>query len=163
MVTRITAGAFLVCGSKVLLMKRGLHKELGPGMWAGIGGHLDMRDITDSRRLDLAETCYREVEEETGIAKSNIRNLKLRYIAVRRVGSEIRMHYHYFGEIKNEISLPKCDEGEFHWVEKCNLADLPMSTSVKEAVRHWVASPDENRVYLIAVAPEGNTAVVSEI
>jgi len=75
MTTRIMAGAFLVCGDKVLLMKRGLHKEFGAGLWAGVGGHLEMDDIKNPRALDLIETCYREIQEETGIEKSDILNL----------------------------------------------------------------------------------------
>ena len=162
MVTRITAGAFLSCGNKVLLMKRGLHKELGAGLWAGIGGHLELNDIKNPRALDLAETCYREVLEEAGISKPEIRNLKLRYVAVRKDGDEIRLHHHYFGEVDNEIPLPKCDEGEFYWIEKNNIVDLPMSTSVKEAVKHWVLNPGDG-VYFIAVSPAGDSAVISEI
>jgi len=163
MVTRITAGAFLVCKNKVLLMKRGMHKKLGPGLWAGVGGHMEMSDIKNPRGLDLAETCYREACEETGITKTDIRNLTLRYIAVRRMEDEIRFHYHFFGEVKNEIPLPTCDEGELHWVDKNNVLGLPMSTSVKEAVRHWITSPDENWIYCIAVDPAGESAVVSRL
>ena len=161
--TRITAGAFLSCGNKVLLMKRGLHKELGPGLWAGVGGHLDMCDITNPRALDLAETCYREVQEETGIDKSQIRNMKLRYIAVRKDGADIRLHHYYFGELEKEIPLPECSEGEFHWKDKNEILALPMTTSGKEAVRHWINNPDIEGVYFIAVNPAGESAVISEV
>ena len=136
MVTRITAGAILECGSKVLLLKRGLHKKLAPGLWAGIGGHMELSDIENPRALNLIETCYREVYEETGIEKSSIKNLKLRYIAVRKVDGEISWHHHYIGELDAEISLPDCDEGELHWVDKRDIIDLPMTTLVKEALRH---------------------------
>ena len=91
MTTRLTAGAFLVCGNKVLLMKRGLHKELGPGLWAGVGGHLDLEDIENPRAIDLIETCYREVQEETGISRANIFKLQLKYIAVRKDSNEIAL------------------------------------------------------------------------
>jgi len=135
-VTRITAGAFLSCGNKVLLMKRGLHKEMAAGMWASIGGHMDLTDINNPRTIDLSETCYREVYEETGIPKSAIKDLKLRYIAVRLIDNQVRCHHHYFGEIENEVSLQECTEGELHWVNKSEMLDLPMTTSVKEAVKH---------------------------
>ena len=160
---RITAGAFLVCGSKVLLMKRGLHKELGPGLWAGLGGHLDFNDIDDPRAINLIEICYREVREEAGIVKSDIRNLKLRYIAIRKDGDEVRLHHHYIGEIDNEIILPKCDEGELFWIDMHDINGLPMSASVKVAINHWVNNPNNNGVYLVAVNPAGDSAVISEI
>jgi 8-oxo-dGTP diphosphatase len=159
-VTRITAGAFLSCGSEVLMMKRGLHKEMAPGMWAGIGGHLEINDIKNPRAIDIIETCYREVQEETSIKRSEIIGLQLRYIVVRKVDNEIRWHHHYFGEIRKKISLPKCDEGEFHWVEKAKILALPMAITGKEAIKHRIHNPNADGVYLITIAPDGDSAVV---
>ena len=163
MTTRLTAGAFLVCGDKVLLMKRGLHKELGPGLWAGVGGHLDLEDIENPRAIDLIETCYREVQEETGISRADIFKLQLKYIAVRKDSNEIRLHYHYLGEVEKEIPMPECSEGEFYWIDKSELLDLPMSTSVKEAIRHWVHNPCNDAVHIVAVNTAGDSAVISEV
>jgi len=150
MTTRITAGAFLVCGNKVLLMKRGLHKKIATGFWAGIGGHLEKDDIKDPRAIDMIETCYREVLEEANISKSDIKNLKLRYIVVTKYEHEISWHYHYFGELENEVTPPKCDEGEFYWVDRKDVINRPMTPTVKEAMKHWLDHPDENKVFLIA-------------
>lgn len=163
MTTRITAGAFLVCGEKILLMKRGLHKKLGAGMWAGIGGHLELRDIENPRALNTLETCLREVREEAGIEKEAIRNLRLRYIAARKADGELRLHYHYFGELEKEIPLPFCDEGEFFWVAKAEVRELPMTTSVGAAVRHWLENPESSAVFFVAVNPAGDSATISEI
>jgi len=163
MVTRITVGAFLSCENKVLLMKRGLHKELGAGLWAGIGGHLDLEDIKNPRAIDFIETCYREVWEEAGIEKSDIRGLTLKYIGVRKVDNEIRMNYFYFGEIENEIPLPKCDEGDFFWVDKGEIINLPMSRTVKEAVKNWVKNPADDNVYFIIVSADEDSAVISQL
>jgi len=58
-------------------------------------------------------------------------------------------HHHYFGEIENEIMPPKCDEGEFHWMDKSEIIDLPMTPTVKEAIKHWLAHPGENKTFLI--------------
>jgi len=162
-VTRITAGALLSCGDKVLMMKRGLHKEMGAGMWAGIGGHIDLTDIKNPRAIDLSETCYGEVFEEAEIPKTAIKNLKLRYIAVRKTENQIRWHHHYFGELESEVLLPKCSEGEFHWVDKTHMLSLPMSTTLREAVKHWIEHPQDDTVYLIAVSPDDETAVVSQL
>lgn len=161
MKTRITAGAFLTYGEKVLLMKRGLHKKLGAGKWAGVGGHMEIADIKDPRALKLKKTCLREIKEETGIKKSGIKNLKLRYIAIIHVEDEIRIHHHYTGELYEEIPLPKCDEGEFYWKYKSEITDLPMSTSVKKAITHWLDNPDDDNIYVIAI--HGETATVTKI
>jgi len=163
MITRITAGAFLACGNKVLMMKRGLHKELAPGMWAGIGGHMDFSEITNPRALNLMETCYREIYEEAGINKADIFCLKLRYIAVRKDGNEIRAHYHHMGRVERELPLPKCEEGELHWVDKKDIAGLPMTTTVKKAVLHWLTNPENDEVYLVAVNKTNDGAIISEL
>ena len=163
MITRMTAGAFLSCGDKVLMLKRGLHKELGAGLWAGIGGHLEMDDITNPRSLDFTATCYREVYEEIGIAKKDIHNLKLRYIAVKKDSDEIRIHHFYFGELESEVSLHECNEGELHWVSREKLLELPMTASNKEVLKHWVNALGDERVYFIAISPQGDSVVVSEI
>lgn len=163
MVTRITAGAILVCGSKVLLLKRGLHKKLAPGLWAGIGGHMELTDIENPRALSIIETCYREVYEEAGIEKSNIKNLKLRYIAVRKIDGEIRWHHHYIGELESEIVLPDCDEGELHWIDKIDIPNLPMTTSVKEALKHWLLYPKSDDVFMVAVSKDNNSATIIEL
>ena len=163
MVTRITAGAILVYGSKVLLLKRGLHKKLAPGLWAGIGGHIDLTDIQNPRALDIIKTCYREVYEETGIHKSDIKDLKLRYIAVRKVDGEIRWHHHFIGKLETEIALPNCDEGELHWVEKNDIPNLAMTTTVKEALKHWLLYPEAEDVFLIAVNKSNDSATILDL
>ncbi|MCL2198276.1 MAG: NUDIX domain-containing protein [Defluviitaleaceae bacterium] len=161
MKTRITAGAFLTCGEKILLMKRGLHKKLGPGKWAGIGGHIELTDIKDPRALKLKKTCLREIKEEAGIKKTEIQKLRLRYIAINQTENEIRIHYHHIGELQREIPLPKCSEGEFYWKYKSEIADLPMSITVKEAISHWINNPNSDSIYLVAV--NGDIAAISEL
>jgi 8-oxo-dGTP diphosphatase len=157
--TRITAGAFLTCGNKVLLMKRGLQKKLAPGQWAGIGGHLDLADITDPRAINPIETCYREIFEEVGIHRSAIINLRLRYIAVRLVDGEIRNHYKFFGELAHEIPLPYCNEGELHWVEREAVGDLSMTVSVKNIYEHWMNHPHNEEIFVVAIK-DGITGTV---
>jgi 8-oxo-dGTP diphosphatase len=163
MVIRITAGAFLFCGSKVLLMKRGLHKKLAPGMWAGVGGHLERGDVKNPREIEIVQTCYREIFEETGIEKSKIRNLALKYVAIRNVENEVRLHHHFFGELEDEINLPQCDEGELFWVEKKEIHKLPMTTTVKEAVVHWLENPESKSIYAVAVNAQDDSATITEI
>jgi len=162
--TRIMAAAFLTCNDKVLMLKRGLHKKLGPGLWAGIGGHMELDDITNPRELTLIETCYREVLEETGICRSDIHNLKLKYITVKKDPSEVRLHYNFMGELKTEIPLPKCDEGELHWICKNDILALPMSNTVRETVKHWLLADNPcDDVYIVAVNKAGDAATICEL
>jgi len=163
MTTRITAGAFLVSGNKVLLIKRGLDKKLAPGLWAGVGGHMELSEIIDPRALNLIETCYREVQEETGITKSDIKNLKLRYIAVRKLDTDIRFHHFFMGEVETEMPLPECEEGELHWVAMENICGLQMSESVKPVVKHWTANPNSDEIFMIAINKTCDKATISAL
>jgi len=163
MTTRITAGAFLVSGNNVLLIKRGLHKKLAPGLWAGVGGHMELNEIIDPRALNLMETCYREVQEETGITKSDIKNLKLRYIVIRKLGTDIRFHHFFMGEVKTKMPLPECEEGELHWVDMNDVCDLHMSESVKPVVKHWAANLDSDEIFMIAINKTCDKATISTL
>jgi len=163
MVTRLTASAFLSCNNSVLMLKRGLHKALAPGSWAGIGGHMELSEITDPRALDLVETCYREVQEETRINRTDIKNLRLRYIAVRKVDNEIMIHHHFMGDVETKIPLPACEEGELHWINKKDICNLQMGVTVGQAVKHWLENPESDNIYMVAVNKTGDGATISEL
>ena len=156
--TRLTAGAYLTCGDKILLMKRSLHKKLGPGMWAGMGGHMEPADITDPRALDMMQVCLREVQEETGITPDNIHNLKLRYITMRKSPDrpEVWINYAYFGTLASEIPPPTCDEGIFHWVNMQDILALPMTNVIKETLRHWLTAPNGEGLFLLTMPSTGD-------
>ncbi|MCL1858632.1 MAG: NUDIX domain-containing protein [Oscillospiraceae bacterium] len=151
--TRLLVGAFLTYQNKVLLMKRGMHKELGPGMWSGIGGHLEHEELSNPRKINFPAAIYREIKEEAGISQENILNLDLRYIItqVNRTRGEIQNLYYYFGKVGSEFEPPYCDEGVFHWVDFKDIKDLPMSFCVKETILHWLDNPDKNNIFLVGI------------
>ena len=163
MITRITAGAILTYKNKILLMKRGLHKKLAPGLWAFIGGHLELEDIKNPSEINLIDTCYREVFEETKIAKQDILNLKLRYMVVRKDDNEIRIHHHFISEVTSEFALPECDEGKLHWIDKKDIFDLPMSLSLKTAATHWLENPDDDEMFIVIINRTGDSAEILEL
>jgi len=148
---RLLAGAFLVYEHEVLLLHRGLHKELAPGMWSCIGGHMESNELNNP----LA-TCYREVEEETGIPKSAIENLALRYITTRKTGNETRIVFYYFGKTSHRCCLSECNEGELSWTSLDDMPNLPMSFSVKEISNHWLKNQDSDIVMLCGINKEND-------
>ena len=158
MTTRDMVGAFLIYGDKVLLMHRGLHKKLAPGMWSAIGGHIEQGELNNP----LA-ACYREIEEETGITGDSIINLRLRYISVRNTEDEIRVVYYFFGNTTEEIILQPCDEGTLHWVDIRDIPTKPMTFSVEEITRHWLANPDSDSVYVCCVNKDNNHSTWGEL
>ena len=162
MKTRITVGAFLICKDKVLLIKRGMHKKLAPGLWGGVGGHMEPHEMNNP-----IATAYREIEEEAGISPNDIFDLKLRYMAVRnRIGDgddEISTMYYYTGNVSSEVELPECDEGILHWIYLKDAVDLPMSFSVKQILTHWLSNTEKTEVFLLGVNKDNNGVTFVEL
>ncbi|HBK85283.1 MAG TPA: hypothetical protein DDZ53_04545, partial [Firmicutes bacterium] len=102
--------AFLHNNGEYLLMKRADNRKIAPGVWSGVGGHMEQSEINDP-----LTACYREIEEETGISRDKISSLKLLYIITRRSKDEIRQSYIYFGETAQEEVI-QTDEGNLFWI-----------------------------------------------
>jgi 8-oxo-dGTP diphosphatase len=144
--TRNMAAAFLTCNNKLLLMHRDMNRTLAPGMWAAVGGHMEPEELSDPEAA-----CLREVREETGITPEAIRDLRLRYVVLRRVDDEIRVTYYYFGELTREVPLAETSEGTLHWIDADKLPELPMTFSVRCILDHWLRSRDSDCVTVCAV------------
>ena len=137
------ATAFLHSNGDYFLIKRAAHKALAPGVWSGVGGHLEPHEINDP----LA-ACYREAEEETGIARSEITDLELRYIVTRRSGDEIRQNYIYFGET-TQRDVAQTQEGTLHWVPETELLRREFTKSFTAMLEHFTQrEPYDKAVYV---------------
>jgi len=148
---RKMAGAFLTYEDEILLIQRGLHKKLAPGMWSCVGGHIECEEHDNP----LA-ACFREVEEETGITQSLISNLSLRYITTRKIDGEIRTGYYFFGEVKYRCALPECAEGTLHWVKIAEMPSLKMTFSIKSISTHWQNNQNDTNIFLCGINRENN-------
>ncbi len=56
---------FLTRGEKVLLLKGDKNKRLWPGLYNGVGGHIELGE-------DVLSAAMREIHEETGLAPSKL-------------------------------------------------------------------------------------------
>lgn len=73
------AVAFLMNEEKeVLLLQKKPKDTFLAGFLVPIGGHIENFEINNPKKA-----CFREIEEETGLKKESIKNLKLRYIMFR--------------------------------------------------------------------------------
>lgn len=151
MKTRIMVSAFLRFNDKILLIHRSNHKKIAPGMWSGIGGHMEPDELNHPLK-----TCYREIEEETGITKEMMSNLKLKYITTRIIEEEIRTGYYFVGDMKTDYDLPSCNEGSLHWVNLSNIAEKPMTFSVKQITNHWISNLNDDNTYLCGINRDNN-------
>lgn len=128
-----------------LLMQRSVHRKFAPGIWAGVGGHLEPHEINNPE-----EACLREVYEETKIQKKDLENLKLKYIILRRSKNEIRIQYVYFANSKTR-SISQTDEGKLFWINKNDLFDRDLSTTARETLKHYKTYGDSIEDILVGV------------
>lgn len=142
--------AFLHNDGKILLMRHSPGKTLFPGIWSGIGGHIEPHEFNTP-----LEACYREILEESGIHPYHISRLDLLYIILRRAGDEIRQSYIYFGET-SQSDLAETEEGELFWSEKADLLNRQFSQTYAATLRHYLArKPGDTAVFTGAAGING--------
>jgi 8-oxo-dGTP diphosphatase len=142
--------AFLNNNDKYLLMKRDENRKIAPGVWSGVGGHIETHEINAP-----LSACYREIEEESGIARDKISSLELLYIITRRSKDEIRQSYIYFGET-GQTELAQTDEGELFWIEHSELLKREYSKTFTAMLEHYAHRDKGDRAIYVGVADNNN-------
>ncbi len=152
---RQMAAAFLSNGADLLLMKRAETRELAPGLWAPVGGHLENAEMSDP-----AAACLREVWEETGFRPERLTDFKLRYLVSRLRGAEIRLQYIYFGRTLDRGFHPTV-EGELHWIAAARALSLEMAPTSRFLLEHYQRVGQYNDTIYVGslAAAEGGPAV----
>ena len=131
--TIILVGAFLKWQDEVLLMQRGKHRSLGPGLWAGIGGHIEQSEMASP-----LTACLREIEEETGISSTQIETLQLRYFTLLKHENALHSIYYFSGTLKEKPTLHETSEGKLYWIKLKDGIDLDMAAFMKSFYLHWI-------------------------
>jgi 8-oxo-dGTP diphosphatase len=138
---------FLLNGEDILLIRRSPDAHLFPGMFNGVGGHIEQGE-------NVLSAAQREVHEETGL---DVPNLMLRCLlhvdeGANRPGVLV---FVFVGHVQQREVI-ESSEGTLHWVlleriEKLNLMpDLPpilsrilaTPTSMSPIFAHSSISPD---------------------
>jgi len=140
------AGAFLKNRDKYLLMLRASGREIAPGLWSCVGGHMEASELNDPM-----EACFREIKEETGIPREKIFNLKLRYIIFRQNKNVIRQNYLYFGET-SATELIGTEEGTLHWIPENELLEREYTKTYMKMMRHYKETPDPEERIIVGIA-----------
>ena len=155
-ILRNCVAAFLKNDEKYLLMKRGENRRFAPGFWSGVGGHMEPCEINDPYK-----SCYREIEEETGITKNGIKSLELLYIIIRRIEDEIHQNYIFFGET-TQSEVTQTDEGTLFWIQSNRLSNREYTPSFTAMVNHYTRrSPGDHAVYIGAADNGSDTLKMS--
>lgn len=111
--------------------------------WCGIGGHFIENELNDPKACVI-----RELYEETGLTKSDIKSVRLKYITLRLKNNEIRQNYYFFAELNSEVEINECNEGILEWVNMNEVLDREMPISAKESMKHYISlGKDNNKVY----------------
>ena len=150
------AAAFLRRDGKFLMMKRAMTRELSPGKWAAVGGHVEPGEMATPEAA-----CRREILEEAGLAESDLRDLRLQCVILRLFRDiEIRQQFIYFGETNTE-SVRQSDEGELFWIPEDRVMDLDMPQTTRLILGRYLAGGfDRNLLYLgVSKAGRGDDTV----
>ena len=137
--TRAFAGAFLRWQDEVLLIHRGLHKKIAPGLWAGVAGHIEQAEANSPMAA-----CLREIKEESGILPAQIEQLSLRYFALCKSPGTIDSIYYFAGVLREKPVLCQTSEGELHWIKLQDGIELEMAPHIKSFYIHWVSNLSDN-------------------
>ena len=89
---------YITSADKILLLLR-LGGRVVNNVWVGsAGGHFEEFELNDAKACVL-----RELKEELGLTDSEIKNLSLRYVTLRRTKGEIRQNYYFFAELNDGV------------------------------------------------------------
>jgi 8-oxo-dGTP diphosphatase len=147
---RQMAAAFLFNGDDVLLMKRADTRELAPGLWAPVGGHLEPAELNDP-----AAACLREIYEETGLDRMALADFELRYLINRLKGEEIRLQYIYFGRARTR-EVVTTREGELHWIPQELIFRRELAVVSRLLLEHYFSvGRFERKIYVGTMSAAG--------
>lgn len=152
---RETTTAYLLNRNDILLMKRADNRKFAPGIWAGVGGHVEPNELNNPY-----ETCVREILEETGIHISQIENLTHRYIVLRRSRDEIRIQYVYFGHTGCR-DFTDTEEGKLYWVDQSHLFDRQLAITSKLSLEYYLSNNQSNEIMVGTVFAVDSTPRIS--
>ena len=148
--------AFLMNEQDFLLMKRSAGRKLMPGIWAGVGGHLEKEEINNPETA-----CLREIYEETGITKKQLSDLTLKYILLRQSRDEIRIQYVYFAKTTTR-RVKSTEEGELYWIKRRELFDRDFSATTGFVLKHYLEYEDSiTQVLVGTISVEHNNPVIN--
>lgn len=145
------AVAFLMNeNQEVLFLNKKDDAAFLPGYLVPVGGHIEPIEIKEP-----LTSCYREIEEETGLLKNQIENLRLRYIIYRLKGfNDVRVQYVFFGEVSKQSAIVSSEEGTVQWVPLSNLDKKQVSETTRELINHYILHQQSESIYVGSMCKE---------
>jgi 8-oxo-dGTP diphosphatase len=131
---RVYVAVFLFYSDKVLLLKRSDQKSFAPGLWTGVGGRVEQEEFEE-----LEAAAFRELQEETGLKRQEIRELKLRVVVTRPESGDLVLVCFYSGLALRPVE-GLCREGELKWIDQSKFDTLDMIENAREALESILSS-----------------------
>ncbi|TFZ41132.1 NUDIX domain-containing protein [Soehngenia longivitae] len=144
--------AFLRYNNSFLLQKRSEEAKIAPGMWYGVGGHIESNEFQTPNVAIL-----REIYEETGLDSNVIDSINLKYVALNYEDS-IYINYIYFGSIKTNKVIAN-DEGDLTFVEIEEIKLKKFHPLISACLEHGI-NDNSNAIYTAILDVNGNTKFV---
>ncbi len=141
----------------LLLLRQG--GRVADNVWTGsAGGHFEENELNDARACVLRET-----KEELGLDETDLRDLSLRYVTLRRIRGEIRQNYYFFAKLKEgtDENLTS-DEGICRWFPYSELPISDMPYSARYVITHFLEIGHETDCIYVGVAG-GDGLVFTEL
>ncbi len=111
--------SFVTQGDALLLLKGAADKPIFPGLYNGVGGHVEADE-------DVFAAAYREIREETGL---EVRDLTLRgvvNVSPAPGGAPEGVLLFVFRAYASSRTVRSSSEGALAWVAREDLAELPL-------------------------------------
>ena len=126
---------FLLNGEEVLLIKRSPAASLFPGLYNGVGGHVE-------RGEDVLSAARREVREETGL---DVPHLSLRCLLHVDEGPDRPgvLVFVFVGHTEHR-QVTASPEGTLHWVPLAHLKSLNLMPDLPQLLERVLALPPDS-------------------
>jgi 8-oxo-dGTP diphosphatase len=141
---------FLLNGDDILLIKRSPNARLYPGMYNGVGGHVE-------RGEDVLSSAQREIREETGL---DVPDLSLRCLLNVDEGADRPgvLVFVFVGHIEHR-DVAASGEGTLHWVPLAHIGELNLLPDLPPLLTRVLALPaDAAPVYARSTITPGGVA-----
>jgi 8-oxo-dGTP diphosphatase len=123
---------FLLNGDDILLIRRSPNARLFPGMYNGVGGHVE-------RGEDVLSSAQREIREETGL---DVPDLSLRCLlnVDEGAGQPGVLLFVFVGHTEHR-DVTASGEGTLHWVPLAHIGELNLLPDLPPLLAHVLALP----------------------
>lgn len=125
---------FLFNQDQVLLIRRSPNAQLFPGMYNGVGGHVE-------RGEDVLTAARREVREETGLPELD---LKLRCLLHVDEGADRPgVLVFVFVGTTHQRNVIETEEGGLHWIALHDIGQLNLLPDLPQLLEHLLSYPPD--------------------